>query len=162
MPIVVIFSLVLISILAIIYLTSKLKLNAFVSLFLVSLFLAVTTVPADKIVPILKSGFGEAMGSTGLIIIFGSIIAIVLEHSGGALGIASYMLSKTGEKRAPVALGLTGFVAGLPIFCDSGYIILSGLAKSFSAKSKINMPFIAAVLACSLYSVHCLVPMHPG
>jgi len=72
------------------------------------------------------------------------------------------MLSKTREKRAPAALGITGFLAGLPIFCDSGYIILSGLAKSFSAKTKIAMPFIAIALACSLYSVHCLVPTHPG
>ena len=102
------------------------------------------------------------MGSIGFLIIFGAVIAIVLEKSGGALSIASYLLSKTGDKRAPAALGITGFLAGLPIFCDSGYIILSGLAKSFSAKTKIAMPFIAVVLACSLYSVHCLVPTHPG
>ena len=102
------------------------------------------------------------MGSIGFLIIFGAIIAVVLEKSGGALSIANYMLSKTGERRAPDALGITGFLAGLPIFCDSGYIILSGLAKSFSAKTKISMPFIAIVLACSLYAVHCLVPMHPG
>jgi GntP family gluconate:H+ symporter len=102
------------------------------------------------------------MGSIGFLIIFGAIIAGVLEKSGAALSIANYLLSKTGEKRAPAAMGITGFLAGLPIFCDSGYIILSGLAKSFSAKTKIPMPFIAIVLACSLYAVHCLVPMHPG
>jgi GntP family gluconate:H+ symporter len=61
-----------------------------------------------------------------------------------------------------VALGITGFITGLPIFCDSGFIILSGLAKSFSRKSGIAMPFMATVLACSLYSVHCLIPPHPG
>ena len=154
--------LVLLSIVAIIFLTSRLKLNAFISLFLVSLFLAVTAIPNADIVKILKDGFGSTMGSIGFLIIFGAIIAVVLEKSGGALSIANYMLSKTGEKRAPAALGITGFLAGLPIFCDSGYIILSGLAKSFSAKTRIAMPFIAIVLACSLYSVHCLVPMHPG
>lgn len=154
--------LVLLSILAVIYLTSNLKLNAFISLFLVSLFLAVTAIPNSDIVKILKEGFGNTMGSIGFLIIFGAIIAIVLDKTGGALSIANYMLSKTGEKRAPVALGITGFIAGLPIFCDSGYIILSGLARSFSAKTKIAMPLIAIVLACSLYSVHCLVPIHPG
>ena len=154
--------LVLLSIAAIIFLTSRLKLNAFISLFLVSLFLAVMTIPNADILKILKDGFGSTMGSIGFLIIFGAIIAGVLEKSGGALSIANYMLSKTGEKRAPAALGITGFVAGLPIFCDSGYIILSGLAKSFSAKTKVAMPFIAIVLACSLYAVHCLVPMHPG
>ncbi|HAH23425.1 MAG TPA: gluconate transporter [Prolixibacteraceae bacterium] len=154
--------LVLSSIAAIIFLTSRLKLNAFISLFLVSLFLAVTAIPNADIVKILKDGFGNTMGSIGFLIIFGAIIAGVLEKSGAALSIANYLLSKTGEKRAPAAMGITGFLAGLPIFCDSGYIILSGLAKSFSAKTKIPMPFIAIVLACSLYAVHCLVPMHPG
>ncbi len=154
--------LVLCSILAIIFLTSKLKLNAFISLFLVSLSLALLTIPDANILNILKDGFGTTMGAIGFLIIFGAIIAIVLEKSGGAVSIARYMLSKTGEKRAPAALGIAGFLAGLPIFCDSGYIILSGLAKSFSARTKIAMPFIAVVLACSLYSVHCLVPTHPG
>ncbi len=64
--------------------------------------------------------------------------------------------------KSTLALGITGFITGLPIFCDSGFIILSGLAKSFSAKSKIAMPFMATVLATSLYSVHCLIPPHPG
>ena len=162
MSVLIISLLVLFSIIAIIYLTSALKLNAFLSLFLVSLFLAVTAIPNSDIVKILKEGFGSTMVSIGLLIIFGVIIAIVLDKTGGALSISTYMLSRTGEKRAPLALGITGFLAGLPIFCDSGFIILSGLAKSFSAKSKIGMPFIAIVLACSLYSVHCLVPIHPG
>ena len=154
--------LVISSIVSIIILTSRLKINAFISLFLVSLLLALVALPNADILKILKDGFGNTMGSIGFLIIFGAIIAIVLEKSEGALSIASYLLSKTGDKRAPAALGITGFLAGLPIFCDSGYIILSGLAKSFSAKTKIAMPFIAVVLACSLYSVHCLVPTHPG
>ena len=154
--------LVISSIVSIIILTSRLKVNAFISLFLVSLLLALVALPNADILKILKDGFGNTMGSIGFLIIFGAVIAIVLEKSGGALSIASYLLSKTGDKRAPAALGITGFLAGLPIFCDSGYIILSGLAKSFSAKTKIAMPFIAVVLACSLYSVHCLVPTHPG
>ena len=154
--------LVISSIASIIILTSRLKVNAFISLFLGSLLLALVALPNADILKILKDGFGNTMGSIGFLIIFGAVIAIVLEKSGGALNIASYLLSKTGDKRAPAALGITGFLAGLPIFCDSGYIILSGLAKSFSAKTKIAMPFIAVVLACSLYSVHCLVPTHPG
>ncbi|MGM5629519.1 GntP family permease [Apibacter raozihei] len=153
---------VLFSLIAIIYLTSKLKLNAFVSLFLVSLFLAVTVLPNTDILKTLKDGFGTTMASIGFLIIFGAIVAIVMDKSGGALSIANYIYSKTGKDKAPAAMGLTGFIAGLPIFCDSGYIILSGLAKSFSAKTKISMPFIAAVMGCSLFAVHCLVPTHPG
>jgi len=151
-----------ISIIAIILLTSRLKLKAFIALFLVSLFLAFTTLPAKIIVSTIKEGFGNTMGSIGFLIILGAIIGITLDKTGGTISIAKYILSKTGEKRSASALAITGFVTGLPIFCDSGFIILSGLAKSFSSKSKIAMPFMATVLATSLYSVHCLIPPHPG
>lgn len=151
-----------ISITVVILLTSKFKLNAFISLFLASLLLAITALPGRDIIKIIKDGFGSTMGSIGFLIIMGAIIAVILDKTGGALSIARFILSKTGEKNAAPALGITGFLAGMPIFCDSGFIILSGLAKSVSAKSKIAMPFLAIVLACSLYSVHCLIPPHPG
>jgi GntP family gluconate:H+ symporter len=151
-----------VSIVAIIYLTSSLKLKAFIALFIVSLFLAFATLPADRIVATIKEGFGNTMASIGFLIILGAIIGITLDRTGGTLSIARYILSKTGERRSVLAMGITGFITGLPIFCDSGFIILSGLARSFSAKSKIAMPLMATVLATSLYSVHCLIPPHPG
>ena len=88
------------------------------------------------------------MASIGFLIILGAIIGITLDKTGGTLSIAGYILSKTGERRSAAALGITGFITGLPIFCDSGFIILSGLSKSFSRKSGIAMPFMATVLAC--------------
>jgi GntP family gluconate:H+ symporter len=150
------------SIVAIIYLTSSLKLKAFAALFLVSVFLAFTTLPADTVVSTIKEGFGNTMASIGFLIIFGAMIGITLDRTGATISIANYILSKTGEKRSAQAIGITGFITGLPIFCDSGYIILSGLAKSFSARSKVPMAFMATLLATSLYSVHCLIPPHPG
>src|SRR5512133_39848 len=154
--------LVLISILTIILLTSKMKLQAFIALFLVSVFLAFTALPAEKVVATLKTGFGNTMASIGFLIIFGAIIGITLDRTGATLSIAKFILSKTGEKKSAQALGITGFIAGIPIFCDSGFIITSGLARSFSARSKVAMPFMATVLATALYSVHCLIPPHPG
>jgi GntP family gluconate:H+ symporter len=150
------------SIIAIIILTSRVKLKAFVALFLVSVFLAFTTLPPATIVSTIKEGFGNTMASIGFLIIFGAIIGITLDRTGATISIANYILSKTGHKRSVEAIGITGFITGLPIFCDSGYIILSGLAKSFSARSKVAMPLMATVLATSLYSVHCLIPPHPG
>jgi GntP family gluconate:H+ symporter len=162
MSVVALSTLVIISIVLIVLLTSKWKLNAFISLFLVSLFLAVATMPGKNVITIMKDGFGGTMASTGFLIIPGAIIAIILEKTGAAIILARYILSKTGERNAAAALGITGFIAGMSIFCDSGFIILSGLAKSFSAKSETSMPFIACVLGCSLYAVHCLIPTHPG
>jgi GntP family gluconate:H+ symporter len=154
--------LVAVSIIAIILLTSKLKLKAFVALFLVSIFLAFTTLPPDTIISTIKEGFGNTMASIGFLIIFGAMIGIILDKTRATLSIANYILTKTGVNRSAQAIGITGFFTGLTIFCDSGFIILSGLAKSFSSRSRIAMPFIATVLATSLYSVHCLIPTHPG
>ncbi|TFG40826.1 MAG: hypothetical protein E4H43_05165 [Bacteroidia bacterium] len=112
--------LVLICIILIIILTTRLKLHAFIALFIVSLLLAFTTLPAGTIIKTIKDGFGGTMGSIGFLIILGAIIGITLDKTGGTLSIAGYILSKTGEKRSPAALGITGFITGLPIFCDSG------------------------------------------
>lgn len=162
MSIITISVLVIVSIVLIILLTSVVRLNAFVSLFAVSLLLAVVTLPEQSVIEVLKQGFGNTMASIGFLIIFGAIIAVVLDQTGGAVSIANFILSKTGAKNAASAMGLTGFIAGMPIFCDSGFIIMSGLARSFSTKAKVALPFVAFVLATSLYSVHCLIPTHPG
>ncbi|MEO8414243.1 MAG: GntP family permease [Ginsengibacter sp.] len=155
-------TLVIISIASIILLTSKWKLNAFVSLFLVSLFLALAVMPGKDVIAIMKDGFGSTMASTGFLIILGAVIAIILDITGAAVSLARFIVSKTGKDHAVAALGITGFIAGMSIFADSGFIILSGLAKSFSAKTRTAMPLIAGVLGCAFLSVHCLVPTHPG
>src|SRR5665647_2510348 len=95
--------LVLISIVLIIILTSVVKLNAFVSLFIVSLLLAITALPDYNVVDILKQGFGNTIASIGFLIIFGAIIAVVLDKTGGAVSIANYILSKTGQSKAATA-----------------------------------------------------------
>ena len=154
--------LVLISIAAIVVLTSRTKLNPFASLFIVALLLAVAALPKSNVIEILKIGFGNTIASIGFLIIFGAVIAVVMEKSNAAQSIANYILNRTGEKKAAKALGITGYLVGLPIFCDSGYIILSGLVEPFSKRAGVAAPMIAFVLATSLYAVHCLTPTHPG
>jgi GntP family gluconate:H+ symporter len=153
---------VFISVMAVIILTSVWKIKAFISLFVVSLFLAILTIPSGDVVKTIREGFGNTMASIGLLIILGAMIGITLDRTGGMISIARFVLSKTGENKSAQALGITGFISGLPIFCDSGFIILSGLARTFSVRSKKAMAFMATVLATSLYSVHCLIPPHPG
>jgi GntP family gluconate:H+ symporter len=154
--------LILAGIIVIIILTSWLKLHSFLSLFLVSLVLAILVIPLPEIVPVLKKGFGDTMASIGLIIIFGAIIGVKLDYTGATISMANYILKKTGKQNAPAAISITGFITGLPIFCDSGFIVLSGLNRSMTAKSRSNPVFMSTILACSLYSVHCLIPPHPG
>lgn len=150
------------SVIAIILLTSKYKLHAFIVLFAISLILAIATMPLSEVLPLMKEGFGKTVGNLGFLLISGSFIAVILEQTGGAKVIAQWFLSKLGDKKAPISLGLTGYMSGLLLFCDTGFILLSSLLKGISEKSSITMPFLSSLLAISLFSVHCLTPTHPG
>ena len=108
------------------------------------------------------SGFGGTMASIGIVIGFGCIMGIFLEKSGAAKRMALTILKLVGVKRADVVLGLTGFVVSIPVFCDSGFVILSSLAKEFSRLTKKSMVGLGGILGMGLYITHFLVPPTPG
>lgn len=151
------------SIALIIGLTAYKKVPAFFVLLLAALGIGfLSGLPAEKIVATLKAGFGHTMEKIGLLIILGTTLGVLLEKTGATISMATATLKWVREKNAPAAIALTGFFIGIPIFCDSGFIILSGLNHSLVQKGHQRMPVMASVLATSLYSVHCLVPPHPG
>lgn len=156
--------LVVLSIVAIIYLTAKVKFNVFGALFAVTMALAIfgTDLPYSKVIDAMKTGFGGTLGGISFIIIFGAAIAVCMERSGGALSLATHIMNMAGKKNTKAAVAWTGFIPGLTIFCDTGYIILSGIVRTISATSKLPMPLLASILGTSLFAVHCLVPTHPG
>lgn len=108
------------------------------------------------------SGFGGTMASIGIVIGFGCIMGIFLEKSGAAKRMALTILKLVGVKRADVVLGLTGFVVSIPVFCDSGFVILSSLAKEFSRLTKKSMVGLGGILGMGLYITQFLVPPTPG
>lgn len=108
------------------------------------------------------SGFGGTMASIGIVIGFGCIMGIFLEKSGAAKRMALTILKLVGVKRADVVLGLTGFVVSIPVFCDSGFVILSSLAKEFSRLTKKSMVGLGGILGMGLYITRFLVPPTPG
>ncbi|MBX3252982.1 MAG: GntP family permease [Chitinophagaceae bacterium] len=147
----------------IILLTAKYKVHAFFALMIACFVVGLgVQMPVAGIIKIMKEGFGHIMQSLGFIIVVGTTLGILLEHTGSTHVMADWILKKTGEKRAALAMNITGFVVGLPIFCDSGYIVLSGLNKSLAYRTRIAMPVMATSMAAGLYAVHCLIPPHPG
>ncbi|MBQ3797664.1 MAG: GntP family permease [Butyrivibrio sp.] len=108
------------------------------------------------------SGFGSTMTSIGIVIGFGTIMGIFLEKSGAAKRMALTILNKVGVKNSDVVLGLTGFVVSIPVFCDSGFVILSSLAKEFSRLTKKSMVWLGGILGMGLYITHFMVPPTPG
>lgn len=153
----------LISVAVIIILTAKYHVHAFFAL-MIACFIAGLGVqmPFANLIAAMKEGFGNIMRSLGLIIVLGTTLGVLLEYTGSTKVMANYVLKKVGVRNAAFAMSITGFIVGLPIFCDSGYIVLSGLNKSLIKRSGISPVVMSVSLASGLYAVHCLVPPHPG
>jgi len=161
------FSQILIFLLAgvgiIILFTTRFRVHAFFALIISSFVVGIgVQIPVNELITIVKGGFGNIMVSLGLIIVLGTTLGVLLEYTGCTQVMARYILKKVGERRAPLAMSITGFIVGLPIFCDSGYVVLSGLNQSLAKKTGIPVVIMSVSLATGLYSIHCLVPPHPG
>jgi len=147
----------------IVILTAKFRIHAFFALLLACFVVGIgVQMPVADILTTAKQGFGNIMQSLGFIIVLGTALGVVLEHTGATRVMAEYILKKTGQRNAPVAMSITGFITGLPIFCDSGYIVLSGLNQSLTRRTGLPVAVMSVSLATGLLSVHCLIPPHPG
>ena len=147
----------------IIIMITKFKIHPFIVLLVTAFGTGIVSgIPADEVISIIGAGFGKTLGSIGIIIIFGTIIGVFLQRSGAALRIAQFTLGLVGKNRVPLSVSIFGYVVSIPIFCDSGFVILSPLNKTLAKQAKISMAVMAVVLASALYATHCLVPPHPG
>lgn len=147
----------------IILLTTRFKVTAFFALTIAAFVVgAGMGMPIVDIIQTVKEGFGKILQSLALIIILGTVLGGILEYTGSTRVMASYILRKVGEQQSALAMSITGFLVGLPIFCDSGYIVLSGLNNSIARRTGASIAVMATSLATGLYAVHCMIPPHPG
>lgn len=147
----------------IVLLTTKFRVHAFFALLIACFVVGIgVQMPVADIVNIIKDGFGNIMRSLGFIIVLGTALGIILEHTGSTKVMAAFILKTTGAKNATLAMGITGFIAGMPIFCDSGFIVLNGINQSVARRAHISVTITSVSLATGLYAVHCLIPPHPG
>jgi gluconate:H+ symporter, GntP family len=143
--------------------TAVLKLHPFLTLLLAALGVGIAVnMPAKQVVETISSGFGSLMGYIGLVVVLGSIIGVVLEKSGAAHRIADLVLRALGPQRPALAMSLIGLVVGIPVFCDSGFIILSGINRALAARSRVSKGALTISLASGLYTSHTLIPPTPG
>jgi GntP family gluconate:H+ symporter len=150
-------------IVVIILLTTRFRVHAFFALLIASFIVGIgLQMPVTQILTITKQGFGNIMQSLGFIIVLGTTLGVLLEHTGSTRKMAQFILKRTGEHNAATAMSITGFIVGLPIFCDSGFIVLSGLNKSLARRTGTSLSIMSVSLATGLYAVHCLIPPHPG
>lgn len=142
---------------------SKYKFHPFLSLLLAAIVMGfIGGLKESEVITTLMNGFGKTLGSIGIIIAFGTIIGAYLEKSGGAKTLAKWALKTIGEKKSILAMNITGFIVSIPVYCDSGFIILSSLNKAISKSSRIPLAVLGVSLAAGLYVTHVFVPPTPG
>ncbi len=143
--------------------TGKWKVNAFFVLLAVAFgYGLLIGMPLKDIIANVKAGFGGTLSSIGIVIIAGTIMGIILEKTGAALVMTQAILRMVGRDRSPLAMNMAGLVVSVPVFCDSGYVILSPLNRALAKESGKSMAVMAVALATGLYATHTMVPPTPG
>lgn len=153
----------IVAIVAMILLISKLKVHPFLSIMGVSLILAILAgIPLTEIPGVIGSGFSGTFTSIGIVIILGAFIGSVLEKTGAALKLADMVISLVGEKNPELAIELMGWVVSIPVFCDSGFVILNPIRKALVRRTGKSSVTMTICLSCGLYIAHVFIPPTPG
>ncbi len=143
--------------------SNYLKVHPFLALILSCFFVGFASgMDGLTIVRETTRGFGNILTGIGLIVVLGTIIGVFIEKSGALDVIAEVILKLLGSKRTTMAMGVMGAVVSIPVFCDSGFIILSKLSRALAAKRKLSSASMSLALAAGLYTTHTLIPPTPG
>lgn len=163
-----------ISIVLMIYAISKLKIHPFLSIMSVSLLLGLVAgiplvdVKVDGVVTqqglatVIGAGFSGTFTSIGIVIILGALIGTILEKTGSALKLADMVVKMVGHKRPELAMLLMGWVVSIPVFCDSGFVILNPIRKALVKRTYASSVAMTVALSSGLYISHVLIPPTPG
>jgi len=117
----------------IVFSTTRLKLHPFLALIVAAYAMGLCGgLNSIQTAAVLTEGVGQTVGHIGVVIACGSIIGVVLEKSGGAMVLAGTLVKWIGEARSVLAMSVTGALVSIPVFCDSGFVILSPLARSLA------------------------------
>ncbi|WP_044565003.1 GntP family permease [Anaerococcus provencensis] len=170
-PLIIVF---ILTIVLMIFMISKLNIHPFLSILSVSLvFGLIAGIPlVDQtaedgtvvagIANVIGEGFSGAFTSIGIVIILGTIIGALLEETGAALKLADMVVNLVGEKRPELAMLIMGWVVSIPVFCDSGFVILNPIRKALTKRTSASSVAMTMCLSAGLYASHVFIPPTPG
>ena len=152
---------------------SKFKVHPFLAIMAVSLLLALVAgiplvdttvdgVTTPGIATVIGSGFSGTFSSIGIVIILGAFIGSILESTGAALKLADMVVKLVGKKNPELAMELMGWVVSIPVFCDSGFVILDPIRKALVRRTGHSSVAMTVALSCGLYISHVFIPPTPG
>lgn len=153
----------LVAIALIIVAGARWKIHPFLVLIGVSMLLALACgISPERLPAVIGTGFSSIFASIGLVIIFGTAIGMILEKSGGAVKLADIVLKAVGRRHPQLAMLLLGWILSIPVFCDSGFVIVNPIRKWMARRSGVSPVTLAVALAGGLYISHVLIPPTPG
>ncbi|WP_405744110.1 GntP family permease [Streptomyces sp. NBC_01525] len=120
------------------------------------------TVQKSDVKSMIESGMGGTLGHIAIIIGLGTMLGSILEVSGGGEVLSTRLLNLFGEKRAPLAMGLTGLLFGIPVFFDIGIFVLAPIVYAAAKRGGKSMLLYCLPLLGSLSMTHAFLPPHPG
>lgn len=153
---------------------SKLKIHPFLSIMGISLILGIIAgIPlVDKtlddgstvtgLVNVIGAGFSGTFTSIGIVIILGALIGTILEATGAAVKLADMVVKLVGPKHPEIAMLIMGWVVSIPVFCDSGFVILNPIRKAMVQRTKHSSVALTVALSAGLYISHVFIPPTPG
>ena len=142
---------------------ARFKIHPFLSILGTALLLAVVLgIPLNAIPDVLGKGFSSIFTGIGLVIIFGTLIGSVLEHTGGALALAGAVECVVGKRHPRLAMLLIGWIVSIPVFCDSGFVLVSPIGKSLARRSGTSPVPLMLALGAGLFASHVFIPPTPG
>jgi len=145
------------------FLILKVKIEPFVALIGVAFLTALAVrIPIADISTVVATGFGDTLISVGILIGLGVIFGQLLAASGAVEKIAQSILNVFGIKKSPAGLALTGTAVSIPVYFDAAFVILSGLIKSLSEKTKLPAVTFVTALAVGLIVSHSTIIPTPG
>lgn len=143
--------------------TTRFKLHPFLALLGAALIAGFAyQLPTGDIVKTITTGFGSILGYIGIVIVLGTIIGVILERSGAAITMAESVIKLLGERFPTLTVSIIGYLVSIPVFCDSGYVILNSLKNALAARMKVSVVSMSVALATGLYATHTFVPPTPG
>lgn len=145
-----------------VFLTAK-KVSPFLSLLIVAITAGLCLgMNPDQLLKSIENGVGSTLGGLALILCMGAILGKILEASGAAEKISETLINSFGQKNIQWAVLLTGFLVGIPLYYNAGFVILVPLVFSIARRSGLPLLYIAIPMAASLSTTHCFLPPHPG
>ena len=153
----------LLGIILLIVAIAKFKVHPFLAIMGVSMLLAlIIGLPLANIPQVIGKGFSSIFTSIGIVIILGTLIGLILEKTGAAVRLADATIRMLGEKHPQLAIMIIGWIVSIPVFCDSGFIIINPIRKWLSRKSGFSSVTLTLALSAGLFAAHVFIPPTPG